>query len=476
MHDIGDMLSAVLTIRARALATGVRRFRVAVAATVHTPRWYHRPTTVDRGACRCCVISPNSAAAYCTGGGGGGGGDKRVIPFLLADIGEGIREVTVKEWYVNVGDWVAEFDNVCEVESDKATVTITSRYAGAIVKVHHETGGVARVGNALVDIEVDGAGDETERVRAAAVQTAGHRAGGESPAAGEVLTTPAVRRIAAERGIDLSTVRGTGKQGRVLKEDVLDLEPPPPPPSPPPPPTTVTGSGPPPNDFVPLIGYAKTMRVTMEASNKIPTLVITDEVDLTRLMELKTQMASHVRLTLLPFLVKAASLALSRHPRVNSTVGPDQTSYRPHGSHNIGVAIDTPLGLAVANVKDVQSLGVLDVARRLAELRDRAVRGKLAPADVTGGTFTLSNMGSIAGSATRPLILPPEVAIGALGRVKYRPRYDASGQLVRTPVMDTSWAADHRILDGAAVARFFKDWQTYVENPSLILAGAELSV
>jgi len=430
-----------------------------------------RPTTVGRADC-CTLL--NAAAGYCTGGGGRG---KTVVPFVLADIGEGISEVTVKEWYVNVGDRVAEFDNVCEVESDKATVTITSRYAGAVTKIHYGTGCLARVGSALVDIQLDGdaervddgaerVDDGVDRVDGGVDRVDDVRRTGE-----KVLTTPAVRRIAAEKGIDLSAVRGTGKHGRVLKEDVLDLVPPS---------STATDSSsppplPPPKDFVPLTGYAKTMWVTMEASNKIPTLVITEEVDLTRLMELKERMTPHVRLTLLPFLVKATSLALSRHPRVNSTAGPEPESYRPNESHNIGVAIDTPLGLAVANVKSVQSLGVLDVARRLAELRDKAVRGKLAPADVAGGTFTLSNMGSIAGSATRPLILPPEVAIGALGRVKYRPRYDDRGQLARTPVMDTSWAADHRILDGAAVARFFKDWQTYVENPSLILAGAQLA-
>jgi 2-oxoisovalerate dehydrogenase E2 component (dihydrolipoyl transacylase) len=396
----------------------------------------------------------------------------------LADIGEGISEVTVKEWYVNAGDVVSEFDDVCEVESDKATVTITSRYAGTVTKVHYETGATARVGSALVDIEVaeEQVADNAEVVEEATAGSSEEPPGVDAAGlgvTGQVLTTPAVRRIAAEKGIDLSAVRGTGKHGRVLKEDILgpaeqwsvpaaaavDSRPPPSPPL---------------QDFVPLTGYAKTMRITMEASNKIPTLVITDEVNLTRLMELKAQLAPHIKLTLLPFLLKATSLALARHPRINSTASPDFGSYRPNGSHNIGVAIDTPLGLAVPNVKNVQSLSVVGVARRLAELRAKAAAGKLAPADVTGGTFTLSNMGSIAGSAFQPMILPPEVAIGAFGRINYRPRYDDQNQLVRTPVMGVSWGADHRILDGASVAKFFKDWKTYVENPSLVLADVQL--
>lgn len=418
---------------------------------------------------------------------------KNIVPFVLADIGEGISEVTVKEWYVNVGDVVSEFDDVCEVESDKATVTITSRYSGVVTKVHYETGATARVGSALVDIEVVEDGDTAaaeqvadgpevvaDNVEEVIAASSGEPAGADAAGAGvtaQVLTTPAVRRIAAEKGIDLTTVRGTGKQGRVLKEDVLgpadQWSAPAPSPT-----ATAVGSRPPLSvplqDFVPLTGYAKTMRNTMEASNKIPTLVITDEVNLTRLIELKEQLAPHIKLTLLPFLLKATSLALARHPRINSTASPDFGSYRPNASHNIGVAIDTPLGLAVPNVKDVQTLSVVGVARRLAELRAKAAAGKLAPSDVTGGTFTLSNMGTIAGSAFQPMILPPEVAIGALGRINYRPRYDDQHQLVRTPVMGVSWGADHRILDGAAVARFFKDWKTYVENPSLVLADVQL--
>lgn len=418
-------------------------------------------------------------------------GRQKVVPFVLADIGEGISEVTVKEWYVKPGDRVTEFDDVCEVESDKATVTITSRYSGVVTRLHHEVGSMARVGSPLVDIELHETADEDATPPASEAREPDETVcgrepdqtvtGGHQPGA-KVLTTPAVRRMAAERGVDLSTVRGTGKQGRVLKEDLLSLTtdttatavtssptPTPPPPTSPQQPQDSAAA------FVPLTGYAKAMRNSMEASNMIPALVITDEVDLTRLTALKSELRPHVRLTLLPFLVKATSLTLALHPRLNSTPNADYTAYRPNAAHNIGVAIDTPLGLAVPNLKNVQTLSVAQIGRRLTELRALAERGKLAPADVTGGTFTLSNMGSIAGSQFRPMILPPEVAIGALGRIKYRPRYDADGRLARTPVMDVSWAADHRMLDGAAVAKFFKDWKTYVENPTLILATVELA-
>jgi 2-oxoisovalerate dehydrogenase E2 component (dihydrolipoyl transacylase) len=344
---------------------------------------------------------------------------------------------------------------------------------------------MARVGSVLVDIEVE---EDGETVVVAAAEDAEQRAAADELVApeattanyqardneGKVLTTPAVRRIAAEKGIDLTAVRGTGKQGRVLKEDLLGPELSTPAPvvaaavgSPQ---TTEAGD----QDFIPLTGYSKIMRNTMEASNKIPTMVITDEVNLTRLVELKTQMSPWLKVTILPFLVKATSLALTRHPLLNSTPSPDFSSYRPNRSHNIGVAIDTPLGLVVPNIKNVQTLSLVDLVRSMAQLRTKAENGKLTPADVTGGTFTLSNMGTIMGSTLTPKILPPELAIGALGQMKYRPRYDSQERLVRTPVMNVSWVADHRILDGATVARFFKDWKTYVENPSLILANVEL--
>ncbi|XP_025204122.1 lipoamide acyltransferase component of branched-chain alpha-keto acid dehydrogenase complex, mitochondrial [Melanaphis sacchari] len=442
-----------------------------------------RRSYVRPGCCRRATEFPAVAAAgYCTRAG------KKTVPFVLADIGEGISEVTIKEWYVNVGDVVAEFDDVCEVESDKATVTITSRYAGAVTKVHYEVGDTARVGSALVDIETNEDGNtvaEPEVVASAegvVTGSPGEPAGLDTSDAGataKVLTTPAVRRIAAEKGIDLTAVHGTGKHGRVLKEDICGIvDQSPPSKSTPDAPAAVSSRQPAPetDDFVMLTGYSKTMRNTMEASNKIPTMVVTDEVNLTRLIELKEQLAPHVKLTLMPFLVKATSLALALHPRLNSTASSDFKSYRLNRSHNIGVAIDTPLGLAVPNIKDVQTLSVIAVARRIAELRVKATNGKLSPADVTGGTFSLSNMGTIVGSAFQPMILPPESAIGALGRVNYRARYDDQERLVRTPVMGVSFAADHRILDGATVARFFKDWKTYVENPSLVLADVPLNV
>lgn len=489
--------AGVLTVRRTAVAAARPRCRIVVAGVRHrssddrmcvvgSTRRPPEPKprrSFERLSCGRSATDFSGTVSYSTRAG------KNIVPFILADIGEGISEVTVKEWYVNVGDMVSEFDDVCEVESDKATVTITSRYAGTVNKLHYETGATARVGSALVDIEVveDGEMVAAEQVATGTevvadnaeevtIGSSGEPAG--SDAVGEtaqVLTTPAVRRIAAEKGIDLTAVRGTGKHGRVLKEDLLgpaDQW------SAPAPTAAAVVNRPslsaPLHDFVPLTGYAKTMRNTMEASNKIPTLVITDEVNLTKLMELKAQLAPHIKLTLLPFLLKATSLALIRHPRLNSTASSDFGSYRLNGTHNIGVAIDTPLGLAVPNVKDVQTLSVVGVARRLTELRAKAAAGKLAPSDVTGGTFTLSNMGSIAGSAFQPMILPPEVAIGALGRINYRPRYNDQQQLVRTPVMGVSWGGDHRILDGASVAKFFKDWKTYVENPALVLADVQL--
>ncbi|XP_050532481.1 lipoamide acyltransferase component of branched-chain alpha-keto acid dehydrogenase complex, mitochondrial [Daktulosphaira vitifoliae] len=409
-----------------------------------------RKTALLLSGFRCEVV-----LSYCTSK------KLQVVPFILADIGEGIREVTVKEWHVNVGDQVVEFDNVCEVESDKATVTITSRYKGSIQKLHYNVGDLAKVGDPLVDIELESElGIATEsKIEPEIVATNVETNVRTQPAViqpynfDKVLTTPAVRRIAAEKGIDLKTIKGSGKYGRVLKEDLLDE-------------TT---------KLVPITGYRKSMRNAMDISNTIPLLVITDEVDLTRLMEVKAQLAPHVKLTILPFLIKATSLALTLHPYMNCTPTADFNHLRMNTTHNIGVAIDTPLGLVVPNIKEVQSLSINEISEKLKELRIKANAGKLSPTDVNGGTFTLSNIGAITGSSFKPMIMPPEVALAALGQVKYRPRYNVKDELVKTPVMSVSWAADHRILDGATVARFFNDWKIYVENPALILANTQLS-
>ncbi|XP_071449240.1 lipoamide acyltransferase component of branched-chain alpha-keto acid dehydrogenase complex, mitochondrial [Hetaerina americana] len=415
-----------------------------------------------------------------------------VEQFKLSDIGEGIREVTVKEWFVNVGDHVNQFDNICEVQSDKASVTITSRFSGIIRKKYCDTDEIVSVGNPLCDIEVlDDATESAqeninneplpEKVADVGVTTA--QLSPTKLDSKKVLTTPAVRRLAMEKKLQLSTIPGTGKDGRILKEDIiaflneqsfpLKKTEIPVPQVPYVMPPSVTG------DIVsdktvPISGFTKVMTKTMNAALKIPHFVYSDEVDVSQLVKIRSQLqpiakSQGVKLTYLPFFVKAASMAISVYPIVNSSVDADCENITYKARHNIGVAMDTPSGLAVPNVKNVQSLTLLEVARELNSLHDNGLKGTLKPQDVTGGTFTLSNIGPIGGTYTKPVILPPEVAIGAIGKIQTLPRFDAEGNLTKASVLFISWSADHRVLDGATIARFSNLWKQYIENPTTMI-------
>jgi len=171
----------------------------------------------------------------------------------------------------------------------------------------------------------------------------------------------------------------------------------------------------------------------------------------------------------MPLMIKATSLALAEFPLLNSSVSADGTTLIKKGQHNIGLAMDTPSGLLVPNVKDVRAKSLLEIAAELQRLQADASAGKLGMADLKGGTFSLSNIGNLGGTYTGPVINLPEVAIAGLGKARPSPRYDEAGNLVKTTVMQVSWSADHRIIDGATMARFSNAWIGYLENPVTML-------
>ncbi|XP_072294969.1 lipoamide acyltransferase component of branched-chain alpha-keto acid dehydrogenase complex, mitochondrial [Eucyclogobius newberryi] len=424
-----------------------------------------------------------------------------IVQFRLSDIGEGIMEVTVKEWYVKEGDKVSQFDSICEVQSDKASVTITSRYDGVITRLYHEVDATALVGTPLVDIETDSGSEviqEEDVVETPAVAQEEHTH--QEIKGHKTQATPAVRRLAMENNIKLSEVVGTGKDGRILKEDILnflakqtgailppapmqEIRPPAPaaaatqpqiPTAPKPAPATPTPlfSG---KDVTePLKGFHKAMVRTMTAALKIPHFGYCDELDLSRLVQLRKDLqlltaAQGVKLSYMPFFIKAASLALLHFPILNSSLDEACQNITYKASHNIGLAMDTAQGLLVPNVKNVQMLSVFEIALELNRLQTLGAAGQLGTNHLTGGTFTLSNIGSIGGTYAKPVILPPEVAIGALGKIQVLPRFDSSGHVTAAHIMKISWSADHRIVDGATMCRFSNMWKDNLENPERML-------
>lgn len=411
-----------------------------------------------------------------------------MVPFKLTDIGEGIRDVTVKEWFVKPGDRVNQFDNICEVQSDKASVTITSRYDGIIKTLHYKIDDVALVGSVLLDFEIEDESTDddadkpvktaekqtTDNLESSEGRTDGVESEGNILREGKVLTTPAVRRIAKENNVRLEDVRATGKNGRVLKEDILahlqktsadsagvkvEVS------------ASVTGR------TVSLKGYTKHMWKTMTKSLSIPHFVYSDECNVDQVIRYRNEMKDSLKergvsLTYLPFFIKAASRALEQCPELNAWLDEENQTLRVLDNHNIGVAMDTPLGLVVPNIKNVQNLSVLAIARELNRLQECGSRSSIPLADLTDTTFSLSNIGVIGGTYTKPVILPPQVVIGAFGKTQKLPRFDDKGNVIPVNILSVSWSADHRVIDGVTVAKFSNLWKHYVENPVHLLIGA----
>ncbi|KAJ8732677.1 hypothetical protein PYW07_015276 [Mythimna separata] len=412
----------------------------------------------------------------------------KVVAFKLSDIGEGIREVVIKEWFVKVGDKVQQFDNICEVQSDKAAVTITSRYDGVVTKLYHEVDTTALVGQPLVDIEVQGGADEgSSAPEEKPVTAAKQEPVADKSQKTKILTTPSVRRIAAQFKVDLSTVKATGRNGRVLKEDMLahlnmdsnasnEV-----------PDVLSVNAIPIPlvqaqakmevllgDRVVPVSGFTKAMVKSMTEAMKIPHFGYSDEYEVTKLVESRESLkklaeAKGVKLTYMPIIIKAASLGLEQIPVLNSSLDSTCEHLTYKASHNIGVAMDTPNGLIVPVIKNVQSKTILDIARDLNTLQEKGLKGQLGLNELTGGTFTLSNIGIIGGTYTKPVILPPQVAIGALGKIQVLPRFDAEGNLRKAHILTMSFSADHRVIDGVTMARFSNLLKNYLENPYSLL-------
>ncbi|KAJ8921475.1 hypothetical protein NQ315_003093 [Exocentrus adspersus] len=410
------------------------------------------------------------------------------VAFTLADIGEGIKEVHIKEWYVKVGDQVRQFDNICEVQSDKASVTITSRYDGTVSKLYYNVDDVALVGKPLVDIETDKAEEQQPEASSTEEQTARNEdleVAQEQVVKSEdntlehadlptdvseqqiLLCIPSVRRLAKELKVNLSEIKGTGKNGRILKEDVLNYinsksaeEPTPSPESP--------------EDTIePIKGFQKVMVKTMTDSSKIPMFVYGDEIKVTKLSEIRRSLKdlpelAELKLSFMPFFIKAVSNALHRYPVVNSSVDEQCENIIYHKSHNIGIAMDTKVGLAVPVIKGVEGLGIVEITQELNRLIEIGREGNFQPNDMVGGTFAISNIGAIGGSYMKPLILPPQVAIIALGASQVLPRFDANKNLIAEEIVNISAAADHRIIDGATMARFTQALKKQIENPYLL--------
>ncbi|KAF4644912.1 2-oxo acid dehydrogenases acyltransferase (catalytic domain) domain-containing protein [Toxoplasma gondii] len=436
-----------------------------------------------------------------------------VKTFKLADIGEGIAQVELLKWHKGVGDHVEEMDELCEVQSDKAAVEITSRFTGTIVKLHQKEGMMVRIGAPLMDIDVEAGEDHAEeeepetKERPAPVsepQAAASPSVGAEASSTTFSASPATRRFAKEKGVDLARVKGSGRNGLITKEDVLKfLESSqvaaPAAQSPPPAPAQGSFAGSPnaqpraapvvpqrpqrETTQVQLMGFSRAMVKSMNETVKVPQLNIGDEYDITELTKMRETLVAHTakkyncRPTITAFLIKAVSLALDETPILNSKFNAATgDSYTQFGSHNISVAIDTPNGLVVPNIKNVQDLNVLEIQAELHRLQELATANKLSPADLQGGTISISNVGVISGTYVHALLFDGQACIIGVGQARDLPRFvGKSGQafdedlVERRRIMTCAFTADHRHCDGATVARFNKRVKELLENPAMML-------
>lgn len=401
--------------------------------------------------------------------------------FILPDIGEGIVECEVVKWLIAEGENVTEDQAVVEVMTDKALVEIPAKHSGRVTKLYYAQGETAQVHTPLFAMLV-----ESDGLQSADTPTISK----EKPKTtidnkdenvvrtvpqGKAIASPAVRRLAREQGIDISSVLGSGKKGRVLKEDLskhssqqsdshsaskVSNK------------TLASGSE---NKTVPIKGIQAAMAKQMSAAVfSIPHFSVSDEVSMDKLIDARNQLKTeferkNVKLSFMPFFIKALSMALNEFPVINSQVNADCTEMTYLADHNIGIAIDTKIGLLVPNIKRVQDLSLFQVAQQLNRLIELGREGRLTSADLKGGTISISNVGVLGGTVATPVINKPESAIVALGKMQRLPRFDETDKVIAANIMHVSWSGDHRIIDGATMVRFNNLWTSYLENPLVML-------
>ena len=529
-QPVAEVMTDKATVQIPAMHAGVvnkLHYAVGDIAKVHAPLFSMTPDDADANSdtqedaqAEVKDNASETATANDSASSGASNG-KHIEDFILPDIGEGIVECEIVKWNVAEGDEIEEDQAVVEVMTDKAVVEIPAKNAGTVHRLYYAQGDIAKVHSALFALEVagevtttSGTNDDSPSANNNASSVASQSSVNtqtngssqqsaqiapskfsdgeyEPPIAieGKVLASPAVRRVAREKNIDLSSVEGSGKKGRILKSDVLNLQH-----------SNVDTSSQNSTSSAPssstaekgdlnststvLKGSVRTEKVRgiqaamakqMSASvYTIPHFTVSDELVMDNLMSLRKLLkpefeAKNVKLSFMPFFVKAMSLALNEFPVINSQLNEDATEISYFADHNIGFAVDSKIGLLVPNIKRVQDLSLLDIAVQMQDIIEQARAGRVAGEHLKGGTISISNIGAIGGITATPVINKPEAAIVALGKTQKLPRFDDEGNVSAQNIMAVNWSGDHRIIDGATMVRFNNLWMSYLTQPEKML-------
>lgn len=431
-----------------------------------------------------------------------------VFDFQLPDLGEGIAEGEIIKWLVKEGDRVEEHQEIVEIETDKALVKIPSPKSGTVLKIHEQAGTTAHVGDILCTI-----GDKGERASSPEKKTTAlpkeslkqtplpkkkesSTVIGEleeapdddektpaPPAAFLAKTThatakalPSVRKLAQEMNVDLAGITGSGPDGRIIEDDVRAAAGKSVKTSTPTKTPTVTYEKYGRVLRVPLKGIRKTIAEHMAASvQTIPHVTHMDYVDVTKLAayrekEKEAAEGKGVKLTYLPFIVKAVVLALKEFPYLNSSLDDSAGDIVIKQYYNIGIAVDTPHGLMVPVVKSPQEKTIIEIGREIYRVAELCRTRDIQPKDLQGGTFTITNVGSIGGVFATPIINHPECAILALGRIVDTAVPTGQKFEIRK-MLPISLSFDHRIIDGATAAKFVNEIKRRLEDPDSLFMG-----
>ncbi|WP_010282827.1 dihydrolipoamide acetyltransferase family protein [Bacillus timonensis] len=426
--------------------------------------------------------------------------------FKLPDIGEGIHEGEIVKWFVKPGDQVEEDDVLCEVQNDKAVVEIPSPVKGKVLDVLVEEGTVAVVGDTLIKFDAPGyedlqfkgdESDEAPKQEAQAEATTENAPEATAPAADvdenrRIIAMPSVRKYAREKGIDIKKVAGTGDNGRIMKSDIDAF---------------ISGGAPvatdtpsaeaskaaqeadkaPAKQPIPAGQYPETRekmsgirkaiaKAMVNSKHTAPHVTLMDEVDVTELVAHRKKFKAvaadkGIKLTYLPYIVKALTAALRDFPALNTSLD-DATNEIIHKHYfNIGIAADTEKGLLVPVVKDADRKSIFSISNEINELAGKARDGKLAPDEMKGASCTISNIGSAGGQWFTPVINHPEVAILGVGRIAEKPVVK-NGEIVVAPVLALSLSFDHRMIDGATAQNALNQIKRLLNDPQLLLMEA----
>ncbi|WP_298631540.1 2-oxo acid dehydrogenase subunit E2 [uncultured Thermus sp.] len=406
----------------------------------------------------------------------------------LPELGDNVSAATVVGVLVQEGDRVAPGQPLLELETDKAVMEVPAEAGGVVKRVLVKVGDEVRPGQPFLELE---AGEVAAPLSQEAPTPAKEEAqpapspGVPSPAPAPVgqeegrliPAAPSVRRLARELGVDLRQVRGTGLAGRITAEDVRRAaglaQPPvaleaPPPPSPKLPDFSQWG----PVRTEPMSGVRKaTLRAMARAWAQVPMVTHFDEADITELEALRKRYAKRAeergfRLTLTAFLLKALALTLKAFPKFNASLDPEKGEVIYKDYVHIGVAVDTPFGLLVPVIRNVEQKGVLRLAQELQEISEKARERKLSPEEMQGGTFSLSNLGGIGGVGFTPIVNWPEVAILGVSRSQMKPVWDPEKEAFQPRlIMPYALTYDHRLIDGAEAARFCRHLAALLQDP-----------